>query len=180
MGLGRLSGCGFGQCHVTVAASPDRHTRRAGWPPSPGLGRIVVQNEQLHVFTHIPVTADDLGYLRAQAMFLAHAAGLDNARAEGFAVAVSEVATNSISHASGTGKITIVQDDAVILYAEISDHGPGMLTTAPTRPTPGAVTGRGLWISQQLTDRLRIHSGPNGTTVRLDMTVGGPGTDNAP
>lgn len=129
-------------------------------------------NEQPHVVTRAPVTVYDLSYLRTQAIGLAHAAGLDDIRAEGFAVAISEIAANSITHAGGTGKITIVQDDARSLYAEISDHGPGMPNAAPTKPTVNATSGRGLWISQQLADRLRIDSSPNGTTVRLDMDVG--------
>lgn len=136
-----------------------------------------MDDDQRRVVVRAPVTTENLAYLRTQAINLAHAAGLDDDRAAGFAVAVSEVATNSITHAGGTGEITLAQDDAVVLYAAIVDHGPGMSTEAPTRPPVGSASGRGLWISQEFTDGLRIDSGPDGTTVRLEMALGPRGGD---
>ena len=88
------------------------------------------------IVSRAPVTPDDLPELRSAATDLALSAGLDDERAAGFAVAVSEVATNSITHAGGTGEITIVQDDATELYAEVTDHGPGMSDIPPALPEP--------------------------------------------
>jgi len=126
------------------------------------------------VVKRAPVTTDDLPELRATADELARKAGLDDDRAAGFATAVSEVATNSITHAGGTGEITMVEEDETALYAEVTDHGPGMPTEPPELPPADATSGRGLWLSRELADSLHIDSGPDGSTVYVDMTVEPP------
>ncbi len=125
-----------------------------------------------------PVTIDRLAALRDVAIRTARHAGLDIERAQHFALAVNEVATNTIVHAGGSGQVTIVQDDNRQLFADISDSGSGLtgpgLTGPEDIPLPPAerVGGRGLWLVRQLCDAVQIRSTGRGTVVRLGMTLG--------
>ena len=122
------------------------------------------------IIAHRTITADELSLVRVTAQAMALDAGLDNERAHRFALAVHELATNSIEHAGGSGELTVVQDDRRMVYAEIADHGPGIREPVDlTAPSPDALRGRGLWLSYQLSDRMLIETGPNGTTVRVEF-----------
>ena len=45
------------------------------------------------------------------------------------------------------------------------------MAPASYRPPPGALTGRGLWMIRKLTDRMRIETGPAGTTVTVATAI---------
>jgi anti-sigma regulatory factor (Ser/Thr protein kinase) len=107
---------------------------------------------------------------------------MDVRRGANFALVVTELATNSIKHANSSGEIRIVRDDERAVYAEVSDHGPGIDTARPsTPPAPDAVKGRGLWLSDQLSDHMHITTGPDGTTIRveIDLPNSGPPAPSA-
>jgi anti-sigma regulatory factor (Ser/Thr protein kinase) len=119
-----------------------------------------------------PITVDGLASLRGDAIALARTAGLSDDRAALFALAVNEAAANTIVHAGGTGEVTLGWDGHSMIFARITDRGLGTAAAPRARlPDPGAAGGRGLWLSRQVTDGIRVEGGPDGTVVHLEMTV---------
>jgi anti-sigma regulatory factor (Ser/Thr protein kinase) len=81
-------------------------------------------------------------------------------------IAVSEIATNAICYAGGTGSITLRGLGGGLLV-EISDHGPGLPDASMiSRATP-ALAGRGLWLARVLIKEFDLISSPTGVTVRM-------------
>ncbi|MGN9908873.1 ATP-binding protein [Phytohabitans sp. LJ34] len=121
------------------------------------------------------VTRASLTQLRHHVLRLADRAGLEVERGEAFAVAVNEAVSNAIRHAGGSGEVTVVQDDERRLIAEVSDAGPGIpCSVTLSLPPPQAIGGRGMWLADKLADHVEVHSGPGGTTVRLEMALDQP------
>jgi serine/threonine-protein kinase RsbW len=59
-----------------------------------------------------------------------------------------------------------------MVFARITDRGSGIPAAPRARlPDPGAAGGRGLWLSRQVTDGIRVEGGPHGTVVYMEMTV---------
>jgi anti-sigma regulatory factor (Ser/Thr protein kinase) len=114
------------------------------------------------------VTATDLDRVRQLVTQAAREAGLDQDRADRLTLAVNEVATNAIQHATGTARVTIRTAGGHLLV-DVEDAGPGIpaQTTRPDLPAPEATGGRGLWLARQFCDRVEIVTGPGGTRVRL-------------
>ena len=88
-------------------------------------------------------------------------------RGADLALAVHEVAANSLEHASGKGLLRIWQDDEA-LVCEIRDAGriedPLVGRTLPAWDDEG---GRGLWMANHLCDLVQVRSSGCGTTVRI-------------
>jgi anti-sigma regulatory factor (Ser/Thr protein kinase) len=118
---------------------------------------------------------DDLHDLRARVTATATAAGLSPARVSDLTVAASELAANSILHGGGHGLATIWGADGAV-FVEVADAG---TITDPTvgrkRPDPTAENGRGLYIANQLCDKVTIDSTPTGTRIRLRMETAAAG-----
>lgn len=123
-----------------------------------------------------PVAPDELGFGRWQLdrvrRFVARhaaAAGLDRARTGDLVVAVNEVATNSLRHAGGRGRIRAWTDGGAVV-CEVRDGGRIRSALigreAPPRDSEG---GRGLWIVNQLCDLVQVRSTATGTVVRLHV-----------
>jgi anti-sigma regulatory factor (Ser/Thr protein kinase) len=108
----------------------------------------------------------------------AHArrAGADGPTAAKFALAASELATNSLCHGGGRGTVRLWTDGGV-LVCEVRDagHFDGPPLLGRQLPDPGQLGGRGLWLVNQLCDLLQIRDTPDGTTVRLYLRLT-PGT----
>jgi serine/threonine-protein kinase RsbW len=119
-----------------------------------------------------PITIGGLAALRSAVSRAARTAGVGAERAERFAVAVNEAATNTIVHAGGTGEVTVGVDGRGGLYARVVDRGPG-LPSEPVLdpPEPERIGGRGVWLIRQLVDAVRIEDGPAGTVVYMGMTI---------
>jgi anti-sigma regulatory factor (Ser/Thr protein kinase) len=115
---------------------------------------------------------DDLHDLRGRVAATATAAGLAPSRVADLMAAASELAANSVLHGGGRGLATIWGEDGVV-YVEVADAG---TITDPTvgqrRPDPDAESGRGLYIANQLCDRVSIDSTETGTRIRLRMETG--------
>jgi anti-sigma regulatory factor (Ser/Thr protein kinase) len=111
----------------------------------------------------------DLAMVRHLVAQCARSAGLDSRRNEDLVLAVCEVATNSVQHGGGEGRLHIWDEDDELVCA-IRDAG---LIDDPLvgreRPRPDQDHGRGLWIANQLCDLVQIRSGEAGTDVRLRM-----------
>jgi len=113
----------------------------------------------------------DLAAIRAVVHRYAIQAGLTEARAIDLTLAVSEVAANTVKHARSPGSLNIWYDTKEIV-CQVHDEG---VITDPLagRRTPSldAQGGHGLWIVNQVCDRVDIQSDETGTTIRLHMNL---------
>lgn len=93
--------------------------------------------------------------------------GLD--RADDLALAVDEVASNSVSHGGGRGVLRVWLDGR-ILVCEVTDAGrlPHPLV-GRHRPLPTQEGGWGLLIANQLCDLVQVRSPSSGAVARLHM-----------
>ena len=97
-------------------------------------------------------------------------AGLTADRIQELALAVNELATNSVRHGGGTGELAVwVQDGHLI--CQLSDRGSLNNPLAGRIPAPReAPGGRGLLMVNQLCDLVRIHTTAGGTTIRIHLS----------
>jgi anti-sigma regulatory factor (Ser/Thr protein kinase) len=116
-----------------------------------------------------------LDALRAVRQFVrqhAAAAALSAERTRDLLVAVNEIATNSVRHGGGRGRVLLWREDGA-LVCEVRDSG--RITRALAgreRPEPGQVGGYGLWLSNQLCDLVQVRAFATGGAVRLHMRLG--------
>lgn len=100
----------------------------------------------------------------------ARAAGFSTEREWDLLVAVSELAANSVQHGGGEGTVRVLRDgDRVtcdVVDAGTVDHP----LVGRVNPEVAKSSGRGLWMANQLCDLLQLHSGANGTVVRVHMS----------
>jgi len=96
-------------------------------------------------------------------------AGLSSAKTSDLVLAVTEVAGNTFKHGGGEGILRLWQDPAT-LYCEIRDQGyirhP---LVGREKPAPDSISGRGLWLVNQLCDLVQVRTNESGTVVRLHM-----------
>lgn len=116
--------------------------------------------------------AGGLAVVRAFAREAADAAGLDPERRSDFVLAVDELATNSLRHAAGVGTARIWRESNS-LVAEVEDDGRiGERLLGRRRPDLYQISGRGLWIVNQLCDLVQMRALPTGNLVRIHMRLG--------
>ncbi|MET9700905.1 sensor histidine kinase [Streptomyces sp. NPDC006529] len=114
----------------------------------------------------------DLAAIRSKVAQCASDAGVPEEQLPKLAVAVTEIATNSIRHGGGKGTLRTWAQDATFL-CEFRDAGyiPDVMA-GRVRPSAEQIGGRGLWLAHQLCDLVEIRSTPDrGTTIRLHMDV---------
>lgn len=101
----------------------------------------------------------------------AGAARLPRDRGADLVVAVSELAANSVIHGGGSGKLQVWREPDALLV-EVRDQGRiEEPLSGRLRPEPAQEGGRGLWMVNQLCDLVQVRSGPEGTGVRLSMSL---------
>jgi anti-sigma regulatory factor (Ser/Thr protein kinase) len=115
------------------------------------------------------IDADSLALLRRFVTDHAGAAGLDLDRAMDLAIAVNELATNTLEHGGGDGSLAVWPEDGHLVCqlrdsGHIGDPLAGRIPALADQPR-----GRGLILVNQVCDLVRIHTTPDGTTVRLQM-----------
>lgn len=131
-------------------------------PPPPDLGPSAVE---------LTFGRDELVALRRVTARVGVEAGLDDDRVADLVLAVSELASNSVEHGPGTGRV-LMWKRGTSVTAEVSDEGHLDLPFAGlVAPPPSGARGRGLWLACELTDVLQVWGG-TGTVVRT--TVGEP------
>ena len=117
--------------------------------------------------TRIDFGAEDLSTLRAVVRRLVAAARLDHDAGDDLVLAAHELAMNSVQHGGGTGTLLTWQDpDALVV--EVRDTGTiedPLIGRA--MPDFGGVSGRGIWMANQLCSLVQVRSGGDGTQVRL-------------
>ncbi len=110
---------------------------------------------------------DDLVGLRSMVARLADQAGLRRSASDDLVLAAHELATNSVLHGGGAGRLSSWTEPGA-LVVEVSDHG------VIEDPLVGrdllhdlAENGRGVWMANQLCDLVQVRSSQDGTVVRL-------------
>jgi len=116
----------------------------------------------------------DLAAVRELVRRCAKEAGLSSKRAIDLVIAVSEVAANTVEHARTAGTLDIWRD-ADEIVCQITDAGFISDPLAGSHaPLPGATAGYGLWMVNQVCDKVDLHSAETGTTVRMHMNLKDP------
>jgi anti-sigma regulatory factor (Ser/Thr protein kinase) len=111
----------------------------------------------------------DLAAVRRFVTDRAGAAGLPPDRVMDLAIAVNELAANTVEHGGGGGALAIWRENGH-LVCQIRDAGHIGDPLAGRVPPPSAQDrGRGLVLVNQVCDLVRIHTRPGGTTIRLHM-----------
>lgn len=114
----------------------------------------------------------NLSEVRTLAERHARKAGLPDTRVVDFVIAVSEVAANTVRHAHSSGTMEIWTSKGELI-CEIRDSG---FITDPMAgrepPPPDSGGGHGLWLVNQVCDRVELHSDENGTVIRMHMSLG--------
>jgi anti-sigma regulatory factor (Ser/Thr protein kinase) len=112
---------------------------------------------------------DDLSALRRTVSDYARAAGMPAARRHDLVLAVNELATNSIRHGGGHGRLRMWNENGSVV-CEVSDAGS---ITEPLvgrqRPRTGQIGGYGLWLANQLCELVQLRSHEQGSVVRVHM-----------
>ncbi|WP_392544286.1 anti-sigma factor RsbA family regulatory protein [Oryzobacter telluris] len=108
-----------------------------------------------------------LAAVRAEVEARALALGLGVDRGQDLALAVHEVAVNSVEHGGGSGDLRMWEEPEA-LVVEVRDTGRIEDPLAGRHlPSWDDVRGRGLWMAHQLCDLVQVRSGDAGTTVRI-------------
>ena len=117
------------------------------------------------------VYTTNLSEVRALAEKQARIAGLPDERVVDFVIAISEVAGNTVRHAKSPGSMQIWSDDKQVV-CEITDAGVITDPLAGAAPPPrDADGGHGLWLVNQVCDRVDLHSDSRGTVIRMYMLL---------
>lgn len=111
----------------------------------------------------------NIGAARGSVVAWAAGVAVDRDRVDDLALAVHEVAVNSVLHGGGSGRLRMWrQPDALV--CEIRDDGRLHDPLAGRKhPDDTLPRGRGLWMANQLCDLVQIRSTGHGTVVRLQL-----------
>ncbi|MFF9085271.1 anti-sigma factor RsbA family regulatory protein [Streptomyces sp. NPDC014991] len=92
--------------------------------------------------------------------------GLSGLALENLALITAELTTNSVVHGGGTGVLTVWPDSGYVL-CQVRDGGRLADPLAGRRPAARDQRGgRGLLLVNLVADLVRVHTGPEGTTIR--------------
>ena len=119
----------------------------------------------------LPIGDASPGDVRYRVSTHATEAGGSPACVGALALAVSELATNSIRHGGGRGRLRLWRDRGS-LVCEVADRGhiTDPLVGRP-RPTSRQLDGRGLWLVNQLCDLVQVRTAPGHTVVRVRVAL---------
>jgi anti-sigma regulatory factor (Ser/Thr protein kinase) len=130
-------------------------------PPAPGA-------------EHVTVGREGMRALRRRVGEWAAELGIGESRAADFALAVHEVAANSVRHGGGVGRVALWHERGTLL-CDVADRGHFDSPLAGrVRPSAAGAAGRGLWMANQLCDLVQIRSSTEGTVVRLHISIAEP------
>jgi anti-sigma regulatory factor (Ser/Thr protein kinase) len=115
------------------------------------------------------VIFDVTGVRTVRERVAAHATdgGISRERTDDLLLAVHEVVVSSLRRGGGSGRLRLWRDDASVV-CEIRDRGRIVDPLVGCRmPSSTALSGRGMWMVQQLVDLAQVRSSSGGTTVRM-------------
>lgn len=101
----------------------------------------------------------------------AGAAGLDAETTMELLLAANEVLTNAFVHAPGARLHTWTEDGRFVCQVDDSGDGIADPLIGYRPPSEHGEGGRGIWIARQLVDLLQISTGPEGTSIRLHVSL---------
>jgi anti-sigma regulatory factor (Ser/Thr protein kinase) len=96
---------------------------------------------------------------------------LSAARTADLTLAAHELAANTVRHTVGPGRITLWTEPG-LMVCQVDDTGhladpmAGRLLPSVLRPC-----GRGLLLVNQICDLVRVHTGPAGTSIRIQLSI---------
>jgi serine/threonine-protein kinase RsbW len=111
----------------------------------------------------------DLADVRAFVRATAGDLGLSEVRADLLTLAVSELATNTLQHTAGGGRVRL-RLEAGRLLCDVIDQGP-MRRFGRAMPAAQEVRGRGLAIVERVCDEVGIEIENGSTRVRLTFLL---------
>jgi serine/threonine-protein kinase RsbW len=111
----------------------------------------------------------DLAEVRAFVRASAGDLGLPDRRADLLTLAVSELATNTLQHTAGGGRVRLRVEPGRLL-CDVIDQGP-MRRLGRAMPAAQEVRGRGLAIVERICDEVGIESENGSTRVRLTFLL---------
>ncbi|MEV4347577.1 ATP-binding protein [Actinoplanes sp. NPDC049596] len=114
----------------------------------------------------------DLAPLRDFIRLHATALGLPGDRADLLTLAVSELATNTLQHTAGGGRVRLWGADGRV-YCDVIDGGP-LRALGRSMPAADAPRGRGLAIVERICDEVDVETDGAATRVRLALDLKGP------
>lgn len=126
-----------------------------------------------------PAYATEISYhdqhdLAAVRRFVAHrglAGGLTSDQIADLTLAVNEITANTVEHTTGSGRLTVWREDGAFI-CQVDDDGRLTDPLAGYLPTSiDAHRGRGLALVNQLCDLVRLHTRPDGTTIRVQVAM---------
>lgn len=103
---------------------------------------------------------------------VAEAAGMASARLADLRRVVQELAVNTLLHSGAAGLLSVWEADRHVVV-QIEDGGRIADPLAGRRPPSPPEVGHGLFLVHELADLVRLHRGPDGTTVRVSMALDG-------
>jgi anti-sigma regulatory factor (Ser/Thr protein kinase) len=88
-------------------------------------------------------------------------------RIDDIVLAANEIVTNSLRFGGGRAELAMFTDNGAVVCdvrdrGRIADPLAGRIT-----PLPGATSGRGMWLVNQVCDLVQVRSGERGTAVRM-------------
>jgi anti-sigma regulatory factor (Ser/Thr protein kinase) len=93
--------------------------------------------------------------------------GLGERRTVDFQLAVNELTTNAVTHGGGRGTLAVWSEPGLVA-AEVHDGGRAVAPlSGRVPPAPERLGGRGLVLVNYVSDLVRVHTAPTGTTVRV-------------
>jgi anti-sigma regulatory factor (Ser/Thr protein kinase) len=117
--------------------------------------------------TSLDFDAGGLAMVREFVGRYAAEAGLGERRTVDLQLAVNELTTNAIVHGAGRGALSVWSEPGLVV-AEVRDAGRAEQRLAGrVPPTPDRLGGRGLVLVNYVSDLVRVHTSPAGTTVRV-------------
>ena len=115
--------------------------------------------------------AENLKAARDVVAGFATGAGLGTILAADLVTVANELATNCLLHADGHGVLRLWgEDNRLVCEVRDGGHFDDQPLVGRERPTLEQVSGRGLWVANQLCELVQIRSLPTGTVVRVHLT----------